>query len=216
MNEELHNEEPGIRTPLEELETVFARLQAATEMFQMCGADVGRRKAVRNAVGALSEFVGNIFPHHQELRLPLNQLLYSLYDLDHGQQGTLLKRTTVLNRSKAPLSVRFFRAMAVVLMDLYKPTKKPLEAAAIAAATKLNSLGYKDERGKDVVAKTLNGWRNELKAHSGDPDLGVERYKTVLKELKLKYPNKPDEAAEALLKMLPAMAVRTIVPKPTF
>jgi hypothetical protein len=196
-----------------ELLKLSALLRQATDGFQAGNSEM-RRPAVRIALGGLSEFVGNVFALDQELRLPLNHLLYGLHDLDHGQSGSLLKRTKVRHRSKGPLSVRLFHAMAAALMDVYQQAKPPRESAAIRAAHKLNELGYRDEKGQHIAAKSVNRWRNELNAVRGKGDLAADRYKYLKKMLKSKYPDRPEKAAQFLLDVLPGIATRTIPRKP--
>lgn len=195
-----------------ELHALSTRLQVASEQFQMM--PVKRRAAAGSALAALSEFVGNVFPIDQELRLPLNHLLYGLYDLDQGQREALLRPRTVKHRPKLALVHRLFRANASVLMDVLVQQGISRGRAAGAAAKKLNELGYRDNQGQRLQAKSIVAWRNEVKAGDVSKDPAVQRYRFILKLLDSKHPGAPDEAERVLLGALPGLAVREIPKKP--
>lgn len=194
-----------------ELHALSARLQVASEQFQTI--PVKRRAAAGNALGALSEFVGNVFPIDQELRLPLNHLLYGLYDLDQGQCEALLRPRTVKHRPKLALVRRLFRACASALMDVLIQQGISRGRAASAAARKLNGLGYRDDQGQRLQGKSIVAWRNEVKAGDVSKDPAVQRYRCILELLDSKHPSAPVEAERALLGALPGLAVREILKK---
>jgi hypothetical protein len=185
-----------------ELQTLETSLRLATDAF-CASTGSERRCAVRAALNVLSNFVGNVFSLDQDLRLPLNQLLYELHDLDHGQVGPLLKRSEVSHRAKKPLASGFLRASAAALMDLYQQDNVPRDQAARRAAIKLNERGYRDDKGRRITAKEVERWRDELKSPRDKGDAAVVRYNCVLEWLKSSHPGKPDAAAEFLLDALP-------------
>jgi len=184
-----------------ELEGLSKILRFAADQFRARPADE-RRPAVRIALYALSNFVGNVFSLDQDLRQPLNELLYGLNDLDHGQVVPLLKSAKVSHRAKGALSTGFLRAGAAALMDLHQQAGMPRKQAAQHAATKLNEHGYRDDKGGRVAAKEVERWRDEMKSPQDKGDLAVERYKFVLEWLKSSHPDEPKKAAEFLLDAL--------------
>jgi hypothetical protein len=194
-----------------ELHALSARLQVASEQFQIMPAK--RRAAAGNALGALSEFVGNVFPIDQELRLPLNHLLYGLYDLDHGVCEALLRPRAIKHRPKLALVHRLFRACAAALMDILIQQGIARGRAASATAKKLNELGYRDDQGQRLQAKSIVAWRNDVKAGDVSKDPAVQRYRYILELLDSKHPGAPVEAERALLGALPGLAVREILKK---
>jgi hypothetical protein len=169
-----------------------------------------RRPPVRIALNALSNFVGNVFSLDQDLRQPLNELLYGLHDLDHGQIVPLLAQAKVNHRPKGALSINLFRAVAAALMDLYLQAGMSRKGAAGHAAIKLNELGYRDENDQRIDAKNVARWRDELKSPLDKGAAAVPRYHFILEWLRFSHPNEPDKAAEFLLGALPDMIAPSI------
>jgi hypothetical protein len=174
-----------------------------------------RRHAVGVAVKVLSEFVGNVFFLDQDLRQPINALLYALHDLDHGQVGPLLRPSKVGHRAKKPYETGLFRADAAALMDLYRQAGMARKQAAMHAAVKLNELGYRDDKGRRITAKKVERWRDELKSPQDLGDAGVGRYKLSLDLLKGNRPGDLEKAAKSLLDFVPDMIAPSIPRKPT-
>ena len=192
-----------------ELQTLSKRLHFAVACFRR-SAEGERRPSVRIAVNALSEFVGNVFSLDQDLRLPLNQLLYGLDDLDRGQVVPLLEPTKVRHRAKRSLATGHLRAEGAALMDIYQQGGMARDNAARKAATMLNSAGYRDEREQRITGKNVVRWRDDLKARQRENADDVRRYNTILSWLKLERPNEAEAVAKFLLDALPDLAAPTI------
>jgi len=196
-----------------ELVKLHHKLQFATNKYRGSGGD-GRRPAVRIALNALSDFLGNVYALDQDLRLPINELLYAIDDLDRGKVLELVEPAKVDHRPPNPLSNGLFRATAAALMEVYKLDKMPRKQAAAHAARKLNKLGYRSENGQRITAKEVENWRDLMKERQGKNDIAADRYATILSELKSKYPKEPKKAAQFLLGVLPDMIPPTIPANP--
>jgi hypothetical protein len=195
-----------------ELQTLKRCLRFATIGFR-ASAGSERRTAVRIALNAVSSFVDNVFSLDQELRQPLNELLYGLDDLDRGQVIQLLKPNKTSHRAKKSLSAGHLRAAAAALMDLYQQAGMARETAARQAALKLNGAGYRDDKGQSVAAKQVKRWRDDLKAPLDKNDDAVRKYNVALSFLESTHPGDPDSAARFLLDALPDAIAPTIPQK---
>jgi hypothetical protein len=195
-----------------ELQTLEKCLRFAVDAFRAT-AGSERRVPVRIALNALSNFVGNVFSLDQDLRLPLNELLYGLHDLDHGQIVAVLQPAKVSHRPKSALRTDVMRAGAAALMDLYRQAGMARKQAAMHAAIKLNELGYRDEKDQRIDAKNVERWRDELKSPQDKSDEAAGRYQFILEWLKFSHPAKPGEAAEFLLGALPDLSAPSIPKK---
>lgn len=196
-----------------ELVRLHHKLQFATKEFRSRAGNE-RRPAVRIVLNALSDFLGNVYALDQDLRLPINELLYAIDDLDRGKVVALLKPAKVDHRPPNPLSNGLLRADAAALMDIYQQDKMTREQAASQAAFKLNELGYRNENGQRIAAKEIENWRDQMKERQGKEDIAAAQYAKLLSELKSKYPNEPKKAAQFLLDVLPDMIPPTIPANP--
>jgi hypothetical protein len=197
-----------------ELQTLSKRLRFAAGHFQT-NAETERRQAVRVALYALSDFVGNVFSREQELRLPLNELFYGLHDLDRGQVVGVLKPTKVKHRAKRSLTAGILRAGGAALMDIYQQGGVARDEAARKAAIMLNGVGYRDERGQRITGKTVEHWRDDLKSRPRESADDVRRYTAILGFWKVGRPSEVESVAQSLLDALPAWVAPTIPKNPT-
>lgn len=196
-----------------ELQTLSKRLRFAVEAFKR-SPENDRRAAVRMAVNASSEFVGNVFSLDQDLRLPLNQLLYGLADLDNGQVVPFLKPAKVRHRARRSLTTGHLRAAGAALMDIYQQGCMARESAAARAAAKLSGAGYRDEKGKRITGKNVVRWRDDLKARHRKNADDVRRYNTILSLFKLEKPSDAETVALSLLDALPDLVAPSIPRNP--
>jgi hypothetical protein len=196
-----------------ELETLSKRLRFAVEKFRT-RSESERRPAVRIAVNALSEFVGNVFSLDQDLRLPLNQLLYGLDDLDRGQVIPMFEPTKVRHRARRSLTTGHLRAGGAALMDIYQQGGIARDNAAGKAAIKLNGAGYRDEKGQRITGKNVVRWRDDLRARQSENADDVRRYNTILSLFKIEHPKEAETAAQFLLDALPDLVAPTIPRNP--
>jgi len=156
-----------------------------------------QRRNVINALVAVIEFLTALGADADVSPPALNDLLYELVDLDRGIVGPLLKPTKLHGRPPKALSDDLSRAMAAAAMTrLMDGRAMSREEAAYDIARRLNKLGYKSTRAREVAK-----WREKMMAEPSNP--AVSRYHYALELLK---PLDSASAVKFLLAWLPVVA----------
>ena len=130
------------------------------------------------------QLISAMCPNEVSLLLPLNELLYGLYDLDRGKVVALLGPTKVSHSPGIATSDELFRAMAAAAMTcLVERTAMTRAQAAKDVARRLSRMGYKHPSGKEIKPAQIVG------AIPADPGKPLE--------------HRPQERGEVVLAHLP-------------
>ncbi len=178
-------------------------LEAFLAQLDLGLATYGKGDEKKQRTGALQQFFAVMewatqTPGVAERLVPLNHLFKAVAGIDTGYRDNLLAAPAVGHRSRLSVQEQGNRAYAAAAMDFYIQAGEQKKAAAMLVARCLKALpGFKDLQGK-VVAK----WRETCMTDAPTDNFGAARFKRVINELSLKFPNQPRQAAEFLIARL--------------
>ena len=159
---------------------------------------------VRIAVVGMIQLISAMCPNEVSLLLPLNELLYGLYDLDRGKVVALLGPTKVSHSPGIATSDELFRAMAAAAMTcLVERTAMTRAQAAKDVARRLSRMGYKHPSGKEIKPAQIVDWREKMMTELAAENRAVGRYQTALYWVK---DEEPQAALTFLLNALPGVS----------
>ena len=162
------------------------------------------RACVRIAVVGMIQLISAMCPNEVSLLLPLNELLYGLYDLDRGKVVALLGPTKVSHSPGIATSDELFRAMAAAAMTcLVERTAMTRAQAAKDVARRLSRMGYKHPSGKEIKPAQIVDWREKMMTELAAENRAVGRYQTALYWVK---DEEPQAALTFLLNALPGVS----------
>lgn len=166
-------------------------------------ATYGKGDAKKRRTGALQQFNAVIewatrTPGVAERLMLLRHLFKAVAGIDTGYRDKLLAPPSVGHRSRLSVQKQGDRAYAAAAMELYIQAGESKSEAARLAAGRLKLLpNFEDLQGK-AVAK----WREACMTEAPTDNFGADRFKRVINELTLKFPNQPRQGAEFLIAQL--------------
>jgi hypothetical protein len=197
--------------PTDEIEhriQLLVCLMSAQKGYEPSAADHGRSAIYQMLLG-LIEHVSQILPERPDLVHPLHDLLYGLKSLDAGSVAPMLMPAPIKGRRPSPIPQELFRAAAAALMQLKQWQRVERPVAAREVARELNKLGYRDE-GNELNGKGVTLWRNKMKKPVDATCPAAGRYRTILAQLKINFPNDHKSAYRFLLGLMPELATPSI------
>jgi hypothetical protein len=135
------------------LSDLVFRLEYARDNYTSDPLDTGRFSA-KAALGACIIFIVRSIPNGPDLVLPLRELLEALDDLENNRIGRMVKARSIGGGQYIPRSVKTFRTMAAVLMEISRRSQSR-PAAAEKVAQDLHKLGFCDEGGEPIEVIVL-------------------------------------------------------------
>jgi hypothetical protein len=188
---------------------VFDSLQKASVGYdRLQPADARARAGI--ALAAAIHLISGIYPNEPVFVSPLNGLLYSLFDLDHGKVVPLLHPAKIANSPGNALADELFKAIAAAAMTLLVEGKvMQRKQASQDILKRLRAMGITHLSGKAITANQIAKWREKMMRELAWENLAVARY-----ELALKYVGglEPVPAVKFLLDSLPASSTIPAIP----
>jgi hypothetical protein len=156
----------------------------------------GRRLGAARQLAVVIRLIGcmtdAVDPH---LLAPLQHLAMALTDLDTGARDELLRPVKLGHQGAVPTQRQGFRLRAAVVMEMLMGSGEKKAAAANIVARRLASVSAEK---KALTGTMIENWREQVMT-APSRSLPAERYRWMLQELALRFPNDPKGAAEALL-----------------
>ena len=159
---------------------VFGALQEASAGYDRL--QPGARGKVGKALVAAIHLISEIYPNEPGFAFPLNDLLYSLFDLDHGKVVPLLRRAKVANSPGNALADELFKAIAAAAMTcLVEGKVMQRKQASQDILKRLKAMGITHLSGNAITANQITKWRENMMAGWAAEDRAVARYEYALK-----------------------------------
>jgi hypothetical protein len=172
-----------------------ADLEAGLALYRR-GDIAGRRLGAARQLAVVVRLIGCITDAvDPRLIAPLQDLAMALTDLDKGVRDELLQPIKLGHHGPIPTRRQGFRLRAVVVMELLMGSGEKKSAAANTVARRLAAVSPEK---KPLTGTMIENWREQVMA-APSQSLPAERYRWMLQELALRFPNDPKGAAEALL-----------------
>jgi hypothetical protein len=179
---------------------LFGTLQKASVGYDRLQPDA--RGRVGKALVAAIHLISEIYPNEPGFAFPLNDLLYSLFDLDHGKVVPLLRPGKIANSPGNALADELFKAIAAAAMTrLVEGKVMQRKQASQDILKRLKAMGITHLSGKTITANQIEKWREKMMTELASENRAVARY-----EFALKYVSglEPVPAVEFLLASLSA------------
>jgi hypothetical protein len=179
---------------------VFGALQEASAGYDRLQPEA--RGRVGKALVAAIHLISEIYPNEPSFAFPLNDLLYSLFDLDHGKVVPLLRPAKIANSPGNALADELFKAIAAAAMTrLVEGKVMQRKQASQDIVKRLKAMGITHLSGKAITANQIEKWREKMMRELASENQAVARY-----EFALKYVSglEPVPAVEFLLDSLSA------------
>jgi hypothetical protein len=163
------------------------------------GDIAGRRLGTARQLAVVVRLIGCITdaadPH---LLVPLQHLVLALTDLDKGVRDELLRPIKLGHQGAVPTQRQGFRLRAAVAMEMLMGSGEKKLVAANTVARRLASVSLE---ARPLTGTMVENWREQVMT-APSRSLPAERYRRMLQELALRYPNDLRGAAEALLRQM--------------
>lgn len=162
------------------LRFVFGTLQEASVGYDRLQPEARRR--VGKALVAAIHLISEIYPNEPSFAFPLNDLLYSLFDLDHGKVLPLLRPAKIANSPGNALADELFKAIPAAAMTcLVEGKVMQRKQASQDILKRLRAMGITHLSGKAITANQITKWRENMMAGWASENYAVARYVFALK-----------------------------------
>jgi hypothetical protein len=133
---------------------VFGALQEASAGYDRLQLEA--RGRVGKALVAAIHLISEIYPNEPSFAFPLNDLLYNLFDLDHGKVVPLLRPAKIANSPGNALADELFKAIAGAAMTcLVEGKVMQRKQASQDILKRLKAMGITHLSGKAITASQI-------------------------------------------------------------
>ena len=175
---------------------VFGALQEASVGYDRSQPEA--RARVGKALVAAIHLISEVYPKEPSFAFPLNDLLYGLFDLDHGKVVPLLRPVKIANSPGNASADELFKAIAAAAMTrLVEGKVMQRKQASQDILKRLKAMGITHLSGKAITANQIAKWREKMMTELASENQAVARY-----EFAIKYVSglEPVQAVEFLLR----------------
>ena len=126
--------------------------------------------------------LATLYPNKPSFAFPLNALLYSLFDLDHGKVVPLLRPVKIANSPGNALADELFKAVAAAAMTrLVEGKVMQRKQASQDILKRLKVMGITHLSGKAITANQIAKWHEKMMSELASENQAVTRYEFALK-----------------------------------